>query len=481
MLRDKLRDYQLVAHDLMVKDKAFLEYDDMGLGKTLTTLAALDTLEGYPCIIVVPKFGLMVWQSEIEKWLGEPSIIYSGKPKQREEQWKDFIKYGVRYLITNYALLPEVALRSGIAIKDSRTAIKTTTGTFKWKAIVWDEAHMGGLFNYKNSTFKASAKFAKDIPIRYVLTGTPFRQGVVDLFGPLHLVNPIIFDSYWKYVNRFCTQIKGAFGTSIERNPSNVAAFREMLSRYMIRRLKEEVAKELPGKWRQPLYIEMNDEQRVVYDELTAQLIAEIPETGDILITPNQMTLQMRQRQLLACPQVLGLKHRGAALDIIVEHSHTSLDDNKPIVIFTPFKKAVPYIEQAIHEEYPNAAIYKITGGLTAEQFGKEWKDFQFQTHYKQRVLICVIKSGASFTATAAAAAYYLGYEWDFNLNEQAEDRLNRIGQTQLVNIYYAMHRDTVDMEVAARLNEKKSASDWVVGTQLQYMAKLKAVQGGKK
>ena len=475
---DKLRDYQKEAHNLMVKNRAFLNYDSMGLGKTLTTLAALDTLKGYPCLIVVPKFGLMVWQSEIEKWLGEPTIIYSGKPAEREQQWKDFIKYGVRYLITNYALLAEVAGYSGHIIKNSRTA-NHTTGTFRWKAIVFDEAHMGGLFNHKNDTFKAAAKLARDIPIKYVLTGTPFRSGVVDLFGPLHLVAPNRFDSYWGYVGKYCIRIKDRFGTSIERNPSNIAAFRAMLSEYMIRRLKEEVATELPGKWRQCLYVEMDEEQRVVYDELTAELMAEIPESGDILITPNQMTLQMRQRQLLACPQVLGLKTRGAALNLIMEHSHTSLDDSKPIVIFTPFKKAVPYIEEAIHGEYPNAYIYKITGGLSAEEFGRQWQNFQTQL-FKQRILICVIRSGASFTATAAAAAYYLGYEWDFNLNGQAEDRLNRIGQTQFVNIYYAMHRGTVDMEVAARLNEKKSASDWVVGTHTQYLAKLKALHGQK-
>jgi len=462
----------------MVKNKAFLEYDDMGLGKSLTTLAALDTLEGYPCLIVVPKFGLMVWQAEIEKWLGEPAIIYSGKPKERDQQWKDFLEYGVRYLITNYALLAEVALKSGIQVKNVRTA-NTTTGTFKWKAIVWDEIHMGGLFNHKNDTFKVSAKLSRDIPIRFALTGTPFRQGVVDLFGPLHLVSPKRFDSYWSYVGKYCIRIKSAFGTSIERNPADVASFRAMLSEFMIRRLKDEVAKELPGKWRQSLWVKMDEEQQQVYDELTSQLIAEIPESGDLLITPNQMTLQMRQRQILACPKVLGLKTRGAGLDAIIEHSHTSLDEDKPIVIFTPFKKGVADIEQAIHEEYPNAYVYKITGGLTAEEFGRQWQSFQ-KDRYKHRVLICVIKSGASFQATTAATAYFLGYEWDFNLNEQGEDRLYRIGQSNFVNIFYAMHKGTVDEAVAARLNEKKSASDWVVGTSLQYQAKLKMLQGKK-
>lgn len=479
MLINKLRDYQKEAHDLMVAKKGFYNADDMGLGKTLTTLAAIDTLKALPCIIVVPKFGLMVWQDEIEKWLDEPSIIYSGKPQEREEQWRIFHEYGFKFLITNYALFPEVALRSGIDIKNSRTAIKTPTGTFAWQSIIFDEAHMGGLFNQKTSTFKAADKFCRNIPTRFILTGTPIRQGVVDLYGPLHLIAPKIFDSYWKFVNKYCTIIQGPFGRSIERNPSDIASFRTMLKHFMVRRVKDEVAKELPGKLRQVLPVKMTTSQHTIYHGLVRELLAEIPETGELLITPSQMVLQTRLRQILTCPRVLGMPEDGAALEAIIEHSHTSLDDGKPIVIFTPFKKAVPFIQEALEDEYNDIEIYTITGGLTSAQFGAAWQGFQ-KSRSSRRVLICVIKSGASFQATTAATAYFLGYEWDFNLNEQAEDRLNRIGQTAFVNIYYTMHKGTVDEQVAAVLNAKKSSNDWIVGTEKQYLEKLRQLHSGK-
>lgn len=438
----------------------------------MTTLTAVEMLQARPCIIICPKFALMVWQEEIKKWLKEEAIIYTGKPKDREQQWKEFITKGYKFLIVNYALLPELALRSGIAVKNLRTAIKQP-GTFKWQAIIWDEAHMGGLFNQKNSTYKISYKMAKQIPTRFVLTGTPFRQGCVDLFGPLSLVDPQKFDSYWKYVNRYCVIIKTPFGKSIERTPANIPAFRSMIRTYMIRRLKDDVLEELPGKLRQPLFVEMNKAQQKLYDELTNTLIAEVPDSGEILMTPNQMTLRVRQRQILACPQVLGLKERGAAIDTIIEHSHIKLDENKPIVVFTPFRKAIPYLEQAFTSEYPNCRIYKIQGQMTAEEFGASWLGFQ-NDKCKQKVLLCVIKSSASFQATVADTAYFLGYEWDFNLDEQAEDRLCRMGQKNFVNIFYLMHKGTVDEEVAQRLNEKKSASDWVMGTEKEYLRKLR-------
>ena len=189
------------------------------------------------------------------------------------------------------------------------------------------------------------------------------------------------------------------------------------------------------------------------------------------------MSLIVRQRQLLACPQVLGLKGRGAAMDAIMAHSHLSLDEDKPIVIFTPFRKALPYLEEAFLKEYPQVKIYQIRGQLTAQEFGAAWMGFQ-EDKYKQKVMFCVIKSGASFQATEAATAYFLGYEWDFTLNEQAEDRLHRMGQKGFVNIYYLMTRGSVDDLVIDRLNTKKSSSDLVVGTERQYMQALRKTYG---
>ena len=481
--RFTLRSYQQEAVDFMTKDKNYilqpntegcgLEYDDMGLGKTLTTLDSIEVRKGTPCIVVCPKFALMVWSEQIKDFFGKTSVIYSGKPKEREAQWKEFITGGHEYLITNYAMLPELAMRSGIEVKESRTAIKTT-GTFKWRGIIWDEAHMGGLFNHKTGTYKVSLKMAKEIPNRYVLTGTPFRQGCVDLFGPLSLIDGKKFDSYWKFVNRYCIITQSPFGKEIERNPANIAAFRGMLRNYMVRRLKDEVLDELPGKLRQPLYVEMNSEQKKIYDQLTTDLIAEVPDSEELIITPSAMTLIVRQRQLLACPQELGLKHRGAAIDAIIEHSHLRMDEDKPIVVFTPFRKALPWLTQAFKEEYPDVHIYEIRGQLTAQEFGAAWMGFQNEK-YKKKVMFCVIKSGASFQATVADTGYFLGCEYDFNLNEQAEDRMNRMGQKNFVNIFYATHKGTVDEDVFARLNDKKTASNWVVGSEAQYVKLLKA------
>lgn len=477
-LWDSLRTYQRTAVNVMTTMPGALEYDDMGLGKTVTTLTTVGFNDAFPCLIICPKFAFAVWQEEIAKWLNLDSVLYTGKPKEREKCWAEFINSGCKCLITNYAMLEEIALRSGVKLRSTRTSIKEP-GNFKWGAIIWDEAHMGGLFNHKSKSYKVSLKLAKLIPYRYVLTGTPFRQGCVDFYGPLSLVDYHRFDSYWKFVNRYCVITETMFGKEIERTPKDIPAFRSMIRQYMIRRVKDEVLTELPGKQRQPLFVEMNKEQQKLYNELTNELMAFVPESDDIIITPNQLSLITRQRQILACPQELGLKNRGAGIDIIMEHSHLKLDEGEPVVVFTPFRTAIDHLERAFKEEYPGIHVYKIQGKMTAQEFGDAWQGFQ-KDPCKLKVLLCVIKSSASFHATVADTAYFLGYEWDFNLNEQAEDRLNRMGQKNFVNVYYVMHKGTVDDNVAGKLNDKKWASNWVVGTDKQYLSMLKKVQNRK-
>jgi SNF2 family DNA or RNA helicase len=144
------------------------------------------------------------------------------------------------------------------------------------------------------------------------------------------------------------------------------------------------------------------------------------------------------------------------------------LDNDRPFVIFTPFRAAIPYIQEAISNNIKNVKVYSVTGGLTAEEFSEQWQGFQNDTT-KRKILLCVIKSGASFHATCASTAFFLGYEWDFNQNAQSEDRLCRFGQKDFVNIYYMMHKDTIDEDVAQRLNEKQEANDWVIGNEEQY------------
>lgn len=477
--KNMLRPYQREVFQRCVTEHRHLNYMDMGMGKGLVTLLSVFEQQAFPCIIICNKAATGVLETELLKWFNEESVVYGGKPKDRDLQWYKFVEEGHRFIITNYAMAEEIGARFGLITSNKlggsgksgnlTKKIPTPPGTpTKWnvKALIADEIHTAGLFNHKSKTYGIFKILAKAIPNVYLLTGTPFRRGIVDFYGPLSLIDPVKFKSYWGYVNTYGITIDSGFGKGIERNPRDAVQFRAMLRQYASVMAKKDHLKDMPPKIRQTVPIPMDPEQQRVYEELSDELFADV-DSGEMIMVQGKLQLLIRQRQLLACPQELGLGTRGAAIDTMLDMAKDLVEDRKPFVIFTPFRKAVPWIKLALKEEFGAVKIHEITGGLTANEFTEQWKSFQEGRGC--RVLICVIKSGAAFHATAADTAFFIGYEYDFNQNAQAEDRLYRIGQEKAVNCYYFLHKGTVEDEIITILNDKKFASDLVLSDEAMF------------
>lgn len=487
-VRKQLRPYQIEDVEKLTKHKRWLNYLDMGMGKSLITLLSVMELRAFPCIIFCNKAAMGVMQNELKIWFDMPSVIYSGKKPQRDKQWKQFVEEGHKFIIANYAMAEELGKRFGKIHSVERKKGSSQNGNYRvnitppgtqaqWQigAIVCDEIHTAGLFNHQSKTYMIIKALAATAKACYLLTGTPYRKGIVDFYGPLSIVRPDKFDSYWKYVNTFGIVVNTGFGKSIERNPRDAVQFRTMLRMYASIRKKTDYLHDMPTKTRQPIPVTMDDEQRRVYKDLTKELMA-ITDGGELIMTPSILTLSIRQRQLLVCPQEIGLKTRGAAIDTMIEMSEELVEQRKPFVIFTPFRKAVPWIRQALREEYPNVKVFEITGGLTAAEFTERWKGFQDARGCN--VLICVIKSGASFHATVADTAFFLGYEYDFNQNAQAEDRLYRIGQKKAVTCYYLLHKGTIEDDIIDILNDKKFSADLVLSEEAMFRKMISKKEG---
>ncbi len=459
-VRKQLRPYQLEAVDKMRTSGGYLDFDDMGLGKTITSLTAMLSTVQHPdarILVVCSKNALYVWKEEIEKWFGLDCLIYSGTIKQRKIMMDNFWARDCPFLISTYGMTKELY-------------------DYKWHGLICDEIHVSGLLNQKTDTFKFVRRLTKNVEVTYLMTGTPIRQGVVDLYAPLHLIAPKKFTNYWSFVNRYCIVTETPFGKQIERNPRNIPTFREMLNTHMVRRLKTEVLKDLPGKQRNPISLAMTPKQAKMHKDIMETLMYVDEEA--LIVTPNKMTAILRARQLLVSPKLLGVNDTGAALTYLKEAGEALLVAERPFVVFTPFKQALALIKDVVLEIGMNTKIYEICGGLTPAAFAKQWQGFEADTS-KNKVLLCVIKSGASFHATTAADCFFLGYEWDFNFNVQSEDRLCRIGQDNFVNCNYLLHEgDTVDEAVKIRLNEKQSAANWIIGTEIQYLEMLNKVKG---
>ncbi|HOP53924.1 MAG TPA: SNF2-related protein [Bacillota bacterium] len=437
----ELRPYQLEGIKVLTSSGRHLLADTMGLGKTVTVLKSIDELDAYPALIVATKNALGVWESEISKWLGKQVVIYSGPPHQRVKAWEDFVTHRIPFVITNYAFVEEITRRK-----------------LQWPTIVADEIHLAGLLNRKTVTFK---RF-KQLKSRYLflVTGSPIRRNPADLWASFHLLDPKRFNSYWQYVNKYCVTIKTPFGTEIESRPKDVKEFRQMAHQYMLRRTKEQVAADLPPKIRSAIPLEMTAKQRKLYTQLAEELIAE--SDGEFIIASNQLSAITKLRQLLVSPLLLNVNDKGAALEALPELVESEFSEGNSIAIFTPYRAAVNLIADELSKlpkDIRPDFIGKILGTLSYSEIADAARRFQAAKTYK-KVMVCTIKSSTSFTIHDASAAYFVGYEWDFNQNEQAEDRLHRIGQKKTVRCYYIMHKDSLDDRVMEVISTKKAGAN---------------------
>ena len=444
----QLRNYQEEDVQFGLKVGSVINANPPGLGKTLETLATLERLPQGSILVISPKMATGVWKYEAHKWLNWDSVRITGEfnKDERKAIREEFDRGNTRILIINSAMIEEIQAWRSV-----------------WKYIVVDEAHLLGLLNPKSKTFELMCKFHYERI--FVLTGTPVRKGPQDLWTLLHLVNQRKFPNYWSFVYKYCHVNKTRFGTEILSRPKHPSAFNEMIYKYMIRRKKQDVLKDLPDKIRQTYMISaLEGQQAEVYRQMQEDMIAEIPNSDDLLVAQTKMTQVLRLQQLLVCPRILGVPEDGVALNTLVEYLiPQEFEQKRAVVIATPFRQAIPFVSAAIKQTIDDVHVEVIHGKIeeTAQEVAQ-----RFQEHKSHRkVLIYTIKSGASWTAHTASTGFMLGYDWSAINNLQAEDRIHRLGQLDNVIWKYLLHEGTVDETVMARLDERAMGMGWTLET----------------
>lgn len=454
MSKYQLRPYQELDVLKSIQNNGILNANPPGVGKTLETLDALSRLPGGTTLVLCPKMATGVWMAEAEQWLDWDSLRSTGeyKPIVRANIYKEYDKVPSRLFIANIQMLKEILMwRSS------------------WDNLVIDEAHLLGLLNHESTGLKSILK----IKYRhiFILTGTPIRRGPQDLWPMLHLLDPKKFRSYWGFVNRYCVVVDGRFGKDILNRPKDPIAFHNMLNEYMIRHKKEDILKDLPPKMVLGHEVLMNDEQLRVAKEIEENMMAEIGD--DLLVTPSTLSQILRLRQLMVCPKLIGGKTYGTAIDSLVTYLiPEEFEQGRSVAIATSFRQAIPFIKEALIKEIPDVDIFEIHGQIkeTAQSVAAA---FQACRNTK-KVIIYSIKSGASWTATDASTGFMLGYDWSAINNQQAEDRIHRIGQKEIVYWKYILYLDSIDLAVREKLQEKNRNITWVLDPR-EMIARRKA------
>jgi len=409
-----LRDHQLGA----------LLADDMGLGKTLQAICSLRA----PALVVCPTSVLFGWEEQIKRFRPELRVAcYHGNDRA--------LPLEADVTLTTYGVL-----RLDVDILQSRV----------WSVVVLDESQV--IKNSESQVARAACQL--NATWRLSLSGTPIENSLGDLWSQMNFLNPGLLGTKGEFDVRF--------GRSLDGVSSGVAALKKRVSPFILRRLKREVATELPPKTEVVLSCELSYDERVVYDAVLGGARREILEVEREKVSPlSILEVLLRLRQ--ACCHTALIPGQRAAISskvaLLVESLHNSKEHGHRSLVFSQWTSLLDLIEPEL--AHAGLTNLRIDGGT----IDRESVVNTFQREDGPDVLLLSLKAGGvGLNLTAADHVYIVDPWWNPAVEDQAADRAYRIGQSNPVLVHRLVAQDTVEEKVLALQAAKRSMMKGALG-----------------
>ncbi|WP_338502113.1 DEAD/DEAH box helicase [Erwinia aphidicola] len=421
--------------------------DDMGLGKTIQTLAHLLVEKeagrlDRPALIVVPTTLVHNWCCEAARFAPDLRVLALTGP-QRKEFYHSIEQYDV--VITTYSLL----------WRDQPQLV-----AHYYHLLILDEAQY-----VKNSASRA-ASVIRMLKTRHrlCLTGTPLENHLGELWSQFDFLLPGFLGSERDFTQHW--------RIPVERNGDKVR--RELLAKrvrpFMLRRRKQEVAKELPPKNTIVRSVALDGAQRELYDQVKSamqdrvQLAVQQQGAGRSHLLLLDALLKLRQiccdPRLLADPRAGKVKH-SAKLALLREMLHDLLAEDRRILIFSQFTTMLAIIA----EELTKARIPFVT--LTGSTRDRTAPVERFQNGEVPVFLISLKAGGVGLNLTAADTVIHYDPWWNPAAENQATDRAYRLGQDKPVFVYKLIAADTIEEKIVALQQQKADLAGEILDDEL--------------
>jgi len=393
---------------LLNKEKAILG-DDMGLGKSLQSIIAALELKADKVLIVCPASLKLNWAKEIIPFDKNVSVIH-----------KDWVPK--KFTIINYEGLK----------KFQDKIIK-----HKFELVIADECHY--CKNMQSQRSKVFAKIATKSKRVWLLTGTPMANKPIDFYNLLKICKHELGKNKQVYGQQYCGGQLTQWGYDYN-GASNLKELHYKTQNVVLRRKKEEVL-DLPAKVRTPMYLELDTKERKRYDQavdvyydkkynesldpLHADYGKEFGEGGEAFV---ELAVY---RKFTAMQKVVD----GSTLELI----NNSIEAGKKVVVFTNYLDVIDTLAGQLGKD-----CLTLDGRLDLQE--RQRRVDAFQSNHGPKVMICNFAvASVGITLTKATVAIMNDLSWSPAVMQQAEDRLYRIGQTELVNILYPIYDETID------------------------------------
>jgi SNF2 family DNA or RNA helicase len=428
--------------------------DDMGLGKTLQTICFLDykkkqspnTIQ----LIISPSSLMYNWKVEIEKFAPElKTHVYH----QSNRNIEDLATNQADILITSYGT--------------ARADIELLEG-LQFSTIVLDESH-----NIKNPTAQVSkAVLRLQADSKIILSGTPIMNNTLDLFPQLSFIVPQLFGSQEFFSKEYVHPIDR------DKDKEKIEQLKRVTSPFVLRRTKEQVAKDLPSKTESIIWCEMGGAQKRYYNEvkdnIKNSLFVSIKSDGLNKSKMNVLAGIQKLRQLCSSPvPIEDFEHQteeSIKITTLIEELEGNLVNNK-VIVFSQFLGALDKIGQQLKDR--EIAYYLIDGSTPQIKRQEQINKFQDKEN-PVRVFLLSLKAGNSgFTLTEANYVFLIDPWWNRQVENQAIDRVYRIGQDKNVFAYRMICRDTIEEKIIQLQTKKLQLSEELISEDEGFVKNL--------
>ncbi|XP_047021006.1 helicase domino [Helicoverpa zea] len=286
LLRHVLREYQHVGlHWLATMYARGLNgilADEMGLGKTVQTIALLAHLaqergDWGPHLVVAPTSVVLNWEMEFKKWCPAFKILtYYGTIKERKMKRVGWTKANSFHVcITSYKLV----------VQDHQSFRRK-----RWKYLILDEAQ--NIKNFKSQRWQMLLNFQTER--RLLLTGTPLQNSLLELWSLMHFLMPDVFASHSEFREWF-SEVAGIADGSNRYNEALVRRLHEVLRPFLLRRLKQDVERQMPRKYEHVLLCRLSKRQRFLYDDFMSRAKTKESLASGHLLSVINVLMQLRK------------------------------------------------------------------------------------------------------------------------------------------------------------------------------------------
>ncbi len=431
-LHAELRHYQIQGVNwlnfLRKSDMGALLADDMGLGKTLQALCAI---EG-KTLVVAPTSVLHSWKDQIHLFRPSQKVsLFYGSNRKLDKS--------ADITLTSYGLLRQ----------DKAKLLEQT-----WNTVILDEAQI--IKNPDSQVTRAAHALALKTKgaFRMTLSGTPVENSMEDLWSQLQFLNPGILGSKKEFQEEFVTPIgKG----------DEIAAkkLRVRIKPFVLRRLKRDVAPELPPRTEVVLNCQLSDSERELYDSLMAsgrkEVLEKLEEGGSVF---HALEMLLRLRQACCHPNLVPGQNAESSskLDLLADTLESTLAQGHRALVFSQWTSFLDLIGPRLSKM--GISFSRLDGSTN----NREKVVANFQDPNGPSVMLISLKAGGvGLTLTAADHVFLMDSWWNPAVEDQAADRAHRIGQENPVLICRLITENTLEEKILELQKKKLEISQTVL------------------